>query len=385
VIRGLHQVRARPVATVLKRQWGLPVIVASLLLACSQGGGSQGMDPTVVPTPTALPCIASGSCTLREAAEAAQLRVGVAAAPRDEEWNRLISEEFNALSPEGELVWKVIHPGPEEWRFEGADRTLGFTEEQGLFTTVSHFVWDQATNISGTPGWVKTIRDPDELRRVMRDHLAAITARYGGKIDRWIVVNEPLEYSGTTLYRNHFYNVLGPDYISETFRIAEEAAPDSELWLNEIFTENNPAKAKALVGLAADLVATGVPIDGVGLQGHLFAGDPDYDLVQDTMQRLGDLGLKVAITEMDAPVEADLPSRFEVQAQRMAGMVRACLAVPACDSVTFWGLDDEVSWLNSFLAPNLDPLLFDASLQPKPAYFAVRDVLLGGRADVAAP
>jgi endo-1,4-beta-xylanase len=97
------------------------------------------------------------------------------------------------------------------------------------------------------------------------------------------------------------------------------------------------------------------------------------------MQRIGALGLKVAITELDAPVGADLPDRFEVQAQRMAGMVQACLAVPACDSVTFWGLDDEVSWLNQFLAPNLDPLLFDASLSPKPAYFAVRDQLLEGR------
>ena len=210
----------------------------------------------------------------------------------------------------------------------------------------------------------------------MRDHLTAVTARYGRKINRWIVVNEPLEYSGTGLYRNHFYDVLGPDYISETFRIAEEAAPDSELWLNEILTENNPAKASALVDLAAGLVAKGVPIDGVGLQGHLFTGDPDYQLVQDTMQRIGDLGLKVAITEMDAPVGGDLPNRFEVQAQRMAGMVQACAAVPPCDSVTFWGLDDEVSWLNWFLAPNLDPLLFDASLKPKPAYFAVRDALL---------
>jgi len=385
VVRGLHRVWRRSVTAVLKRQWGPPIALASLLMACSQGGGSEGVGSAVIPTPTGSPCIASRSCTLREAAGAAQLRVGVAAAPRDEGWDRMISEEFNALSPEGELVWRVIHPNPEEWEFEGADRTLGFAEEQGLFTTVSHFVWDQATNISGTPGWVKAIQDPDELRQVMRDHLGAITARYGGKIDRWIVVNEPLEYGGTTLYRNHFYNVLGPDYISEAFHIAEEAAPDSELWLNEIFTENNAAKASALVDLAASLVATGVPIDGVGLQGHLFAGDPDYELVQDTMQRLGDLGLKVAITEMDAPVGADLPGRLEVQAQRMAGMVRACLAVPACDSITFWGLNDEVSWLNSFLAPNLNPLLFDASLRPKPAYFAVRGALLGGRADVAPP
>jgi endo-1,4-beta-xylanase len=385
MVRRLHRLWKRPVTAALKRRWGLLTVAASLLLACSQGGESQGTGPGDTPTPTALPCIASGSCTLREAAAAAVLWVGVAAAPRDEGWNRLVLKEFNALSPEGELVWRVIHPGPEEWDFEGADQTLAFADEHGLFTTVSHFVWDQATSISGTPGWVKAIQDPDELRQVMRDHLATITVRYGGKIDRWIVVNEPLDYGGTALYQNHFYNVLGPDYISQTFRIAEEAAPDSELWLNEILTENNPAKASALVDLAASLVAAGVPIDGVGLQGHLFAGEPDYALVQGTMQRLADLGLKVAITELDAPVGGDLPDRLEVQAQRMAGMVRACLAVSACDSVTFWGLSDDVSWLNSFLGPNLDPLLFDASLQPKPAYFAVRGALLAGRTDVATP
>ena len=378
----IHRIARRLAAAALRRRWALLIVVASLLLACSRGRGSQGGSSSVVPTPTALPCIAAGSCTLREAAEAARLWVGVAAAPGDDGWNRLVSEEFNALSPEGELVWKVIHPGPEEWDFEAADRTLAFAEEHGMFTTVSHFIWDQATAVSGTPDWVKAIKDPVELRRVMRDHLTAVSARYGRKINRWIVVNEPLEYGGTALYRNQFYDVLGPDYISEAFRIAEEAAPNSELWLNEIFTENNPAKASALVDLAANLVATGVPIDGVGLQGHLFAGDPDYELVQYTMRRLSGLGLKVAITEMDAPVGVDLPNRLEVQVQRMAGMVRACLAVPACDSVTFWGLNDEVSWLNWFLAPNLDPLLFDASLRPKPAYFAVRDVLLEGRPGV---
>ena len=382
MIQGLRWISGWPATALPGRQRGLPVllVVASLLLSCSHGDHSP-----IILDPTSVPCADSGSCTLREAAKVADLRVGVAAAPRDEGWDRLISEEFNALSPEGELVWKVIHPGGDEWDFEAADRTLAFAEEHGLFTTVSHFVWDQATSVSGTPEWVKTITDPDGLRRVMETHLATITGRYAGKIDRWIVVNEPLEYGGTALYRNHFYDVLGPDYVSEAFRIARQVAPDSELWLNEIFTENNPAKASALVDLAANMVANGVPIDGVGLQGHLFAGDPDYPLVQDTMQRLGALGLSVAITEMDAPVASDLPNRLDVQAQRMAGMVRACLDVPACDSVTFWGLDDEVSWLNWLLGPNLDPLLFNASLQPKPGYFAVRDALLVGRPDVAVP
>ena len=55
------------------------------------------------------------------------------------------------------------------------------------------------------------------------------------------------------------------------------------------------------------------------------------------------------------------------------------MAVPNCTAVTTWGIDDSRTWLDHFppfdtLAPH-EPLLFDASLEPKPAYFAVRDAV----------
>ena len=132
-------------------------------------------------------------------------------------------------------------------------------------------MWDQILYQS-TPAWVEQISDPRQLRRVMARHLRTITRRYGSSINRWIVVNEPLRYGGDTaaIQENHFSRVLGRDWIAETFRIAHRAAPRAQLWLNEIFTEADPAKAAALVKLARSLVARHVPIDGVGLQGHLF-------------------------------------------------------------------------------------------------------------------
>ena len=323
---------------------------------------------------------ACASCSLKQAAARAGVRVGVAAKPKDAAWNDLIVREFDALSPEGELVWDVIHPEPAMWIDEPAVEVLDFAEEHGLFTTVSHFVWDQATEVSGTPTWVHDIDDPAALRDAMRSHLTTVMERHGARIDRWIVVNEPLVYTGPgELYQNHFYSVLGPDYIAETFQIAEELAPSSELWLNEIFTEDNAPKSARLVELAADLVDRGIPIDGVGIQGHFLRGDPDFDLVEQTMRDLGALGLKTAFTEVDAPVPKDEPRRLEVQGERLSRVVRICLAVVECDSITFWGLHDGVSWLNWLMEPGLSPLLFDENLEPKPAYFAVRDALAAGR------
>ncbi len=57
----------------------------------------------------------------------------------------------------------------------------------------------------------------------------------------------------------------------------------------------------------------------------------------------------------------------------------ACLAVAACGEVTFWGFTDRYTWLDGFLGPGTDPLLFDADYGRKPAYEAVREVLAARR------
>ncbi|MFC1889553.1 endo-1,4-beta-xylanase [Thermodesulfobacteriota bacterium] len=312
--------------------------------------------------------------SLREAAEWAGIHIGVAAAPGVQAREELIVREFNAISAEGEFLWQSIHPEPDTWNFEPADRFVEFTQAHGLFTTATHFLWDQFFDFTSVPAWVEAIDDPDELRAVMHGHMATLYERYGGAINRWIVVNEPMNWFGRRLRRNHFCQVLGPGYIAEAFWIAAGEMPESELWLNEIFAEYVPGKGEALVELAADLVADCVPIDGVGLQGHLFFGTPERSGLEETLRGLAALGLKVSFTEVDAPV---LPhdDRWERQADRLAEVTAACLDVPGCSSITFWGLDDDQSWLNWLFLPGLGPLLFDAGLEPKPAYFSVLDAL----------
>jgi endo-1,4-beta-xylanase len=118
--------------------------------------------------------------------------------------------------------------------------------------------------------------------------------------------------------------------------------------------------------------------NGPGIQGHLFKPlvpvVPDVDLVRETIAALAGLGLEVALTEVDAPVLPDTPDQLGEQARRVRALVEACLAVRRCRGVTFWDLDDGVSWLNGlFGRSDLAPTLFDAALQRKPAYFAVRD------------
>jgi endo-1,4-beta-xylanase len=324
--------------------------------------------------------------TLRCAARYAGLRVGVGHEAGVRADDRLAAREFDSVTLEGSLLWNVVHPAPGRWDFSGADRTVAWARRNRLRITATHFVWDQIVYQS-TPAWVKQITDPRQLRAVMAQHLRTITRRYGSSIDRWIVVNEPLRYVGdtTAIQENHFSRVLGPDWIAESFRIARRAAPTARLWLNEIFTEADPAKAGALVRLAHSLVARGVPIDGVGLQGHLFTSSlqptaPNPRLVRATLRKLTALGLQVSFTEIDAPTFPGTPDRLAEQARRIRTLVTACLQFRRCTSLTFWNLHDGRSWLNGlFGRSDLAPTLFSASLRPKPAYFAVRRALASGR------
>jgi endo-1,4-beta-xylanase len=151
--------------------------------------------------------------------------------------------------------------------------------------------------------------------------------------------------------------------------------------LNEIFTETDARKAQALVELARSLVAAHVPIDGVGFQGHLFTpllqpAAPDATNVANAMRAIAALGLHLALTEVDAPTYPDTPDRLVEQARRVRALVEACLGVRRCTDVIVWDLQDAESWLNTlFHRDDLAPTLFDATLAPKPAYFAVREAL----------
>ncbi|MGZ4194323.1 MAG: endo-1,4-beta-xylanase [Solirubrobacteraceae bacterium] len=331
---------------------------------------------------TALP--AAGAQTLRQAAAGAGVLVGVGREAGNPADDRLAVHEFDAMTLEGSLLWNVVEPAPGRWDFRRADRSVAFARRHHLFLTATHFVWDQITYRS-TPAWVESITSRSRLEAVMKDHLATISRRYGRAINRWIVVNEPLRYLGETaaIQPNVFSRVLGPNWIADSFRIARRAAPHAQLWLNEIFTETDPAKADALVRIATSLVRQHVPIDGVALQGHLFVPlrpvAPDTGLVLRTLRRLAALGLQVSLTEVDVPTLPG-PGRLAMQAARIGGLVKQCLAVRRCTSVTFWDLLDSESWLNSlFGRSDLAPTLFDAARRPHPAYFAVRDALIAAR------
>ncbi len=353
-----------------------------VLIACLFG--SYGVGPCLPAQEIA--CADPEDCRLWEAAALSGVRFGFhdqngAGGPDGE----LAALEGNAYTNHG-VSWRSFQPTPDGVT-ASMDANCDFAAANGLFQVGFHFAWDQQL-LDDLAGWVLDIHDPDTLRDVLRERARRIFARCPS-LDRISVVNEPLRVlTGNTLFENHFFQVLGPDYIAELFRIVRDEAPDHVgLFINDYAIEYYPDRAAAYVDLIRSLVESGAPIDAVGLQTHLFlvnppfTAEPDFALYRKTMEEIAALGLKILVSELDVPIPPELPNRVQIQSDRYREVVESCLAVPACDTIIVWGIDDANTWLDDFLltGPDHDPLLFDAALERKPAYFAVRDALLRGR------
>ena len=353
---------------------GIGVLLLASALASSSGcGGDDELD-----------CRADGAdCTLREAAVQAGVLIGAAFSEKDDrEYLPALSKDFNSVTHENDMKWAATQPAYGVFNFDRADRMMEFAEANGMAVRGHTLLWEQAT-VDATPEYVTAITDPQELRTLMANHILTVVGRYRGRIDAWDVVNEPLETGGPQVYENIFYQLLGPGYIAEAFELAHEADPDATLFLNEVLVSTAGAKFDALLALTADLLDQGVPLHGVGLQGHFIVAGPNPDELRTNIEKLAALGVVVELTEVDIVLRGtgDEATRLQRQRQDYFDLVSACLAVEACKRITFWGFTDRYTWIDGFFGPGFAPLPLDENYEPKPAYFGLRDGLLsaGGR------
>lgn len=314
---------------------------------------------------------------------------------------RLAAEQFDAISPENVLKFEVVHPRPGQYDFAPADRYVAFGEQHHMFIVGHTLVWHNQT-----PQWVFQGADGrpasrDTLIARMRDHIRTIVGRYRGRVNGWDVVNEALDEDGG-MRRTPWDTIIGDDYVAMAFRFAHEADPSAQLYYNDYSVEN-AAKRQGVVALVRRLRSAGVPIAGVGIQGHYGLDYPSLEQLDSTITAFSGLGVKVMITELDVDVlpravrqtGADVALRAAARpelnpwpvalpdsmqqalARRYADLFRLFLKHAGdLSRVTFWGVTDAQSWKNNWPVRGRTnyPLLFDRQGRPKPAFDAVLEV-----------
>jgi endo-1,4-beta-xylanase len=329
-------------------------------------------------------------CTLAEAADEVGFYAGVAVSanlPQDRE--DLVLEHFNSITSENALKWGSLTNGLGNYDFTQADALIDWAQDMGLRIRGHVLVWGKMPG-HGHPSDLQQLIDQAEdpaafTLDAIRTHIATTAGRYAGRIDSWDVVNEPLALAGGGFERNIFYNATGTEYIAEAFHAARLAAPNAKLFLNEYFYFYDGPRANAFLALLDQLLDAGVPIDGVGIQGHVYLPLPHLEPLKNFLARIADRGLEIEFTEADVAKIAiigrilDGADVYELQAEIYGTMADACAQTPQCKGFTVWGTDDAHCWLDGLfpfneLSPN-HGLLLDTDLQPKPAYYAVRDAI----------
>ena len=330
--------------------------------------------------------------SLRQSAQHSDILIGTAvrsAQLSESAYSDTLAREFNLLEPEDEMKWEVLRPDPESFDFSQADRLVDFALRHNMKVRGHTLLWHRQN-----PTWLTDGHyTPDQLSKLLENHIKTVVGHYRGKVFAWDVANEALDEGKNagklreTLWykRPGIGSGEGVAYLAQCFRWAHEADPQALLFYNEAEAEEINAKSNFLYTLARDFKRQGVPINGIGLQMHISNLHPDIASIDANIARFTALGVLVHITEMDVslPVDADgkaSAADLQKQAGIYAQVASICVAHPGCTAIQTWGFTDKYSWIGSHSKKARGAaLLFDRNYKPKPAYDAVRDALAKGR------
>jgi endo-1,4-beta-xylanase len=317
----------------------------------------------------------------------------------------LVQQQFNAVTPENVMKAEIIHPEWNSYNFDLADKLVDYSKKHGMKLTATPLIWH-----SQLPPFLSKLDDADSVRRYFENHIATVAGRYDGQTHSWEVVNEALNEDGS-LRNTVFLQKLGSDYVVEAFRLAQKAAPHTQLYYNDYNIEQ-PKKRAGAIELIKKIQAAGVRIDGVGIQGHWHVEDVPFEYIEQSIRQFSVLGIQVAFTELDLSVlpnpwgrrtSADINQTAQYQAQMnpytkgLPDSVQQKLATAYgrlfrlflkykdnISRITFWGVNDGQSWLNDFPIRGRTnyPLLFDRQYNPKPAFYKVIETKKKGKVAV---
>ena len=321
----------------------------------------------------------------------------------------LAREHVNTLVFENEAKWATVHPEPDRYDFTGADRIAAFAQRNGMTMRGHTLIWH-----AEMPEWLKALSPTrDEAIALLRDHVFTVVGhfreKFPGLVTQWDVVNEGID-NDATRRQNLWQRWIGDDYMDMAFRWAREAAgPKVELFYNDYFDAGMTAGAEAIGGdfddgdavgsalpgatgalscaevakcaavreLVTGMLERGVPIDGVGFQAHLAGPAPSDH--RGLTAWVGELGLEWVPSELDVPlpVGTEELGRTYRQAEGYRLVASACVDDPACDTIVSWGLSDRYTWWRTLVPGGIfqEALHFDEDYAPKPAAFALHDVL----------
>ena len=283
----------------------------------------------------------------------------------------VLKHEFNVLVAENMMKFSELCPSQNNYNWTTADALVDFAVANGMKLRGHTLVWHQQL-----PRWVTNgTWTAQAAQALLEQHIKTVVGRYRGKIWSWDVVNEAIADTGDLRTDSFWYQHIGPEYIAMAFRWAHEADPEATLYYNDYEAEALSPKSDAIYGLVRALKQADVPLHGVGWQMHLTEGWRVTMEHRRNAERLRELGLELSVTEMDVRLKTPATAA-QLESQAVSYREALEFALEHCVALLTWGFTDKYSWIPGFRSGYGAALPFDDDYQPKPAYNAMKGVLL---------
>ena len=306
----------------------------------------------------------------------------------------LIRAQCGMLVAENELKMPALQAKPGAWDFSRADRLLDFAATNGLKTRGHCLLWHH-------PRWLPRWLDDYDFgnnpgagaEALLREHIEITCRQYAKRIVSWDVVNEAVDNITGNMRETVLSKAMGsPDQVLEfAFHAARADLPDTELVYNDYmgWESDNAPHREGVLRLLERFRKNGVPVNALGIQAHIGAGNQDsnanraFDARDERAWRkfLEDvtaMGYSLLITEFDvhdAPLPADVTARDRSVAALGRAFLDLTLSFTQVNAVLCWGLADSHTWLQR-RTPRSDglpkrPTPYDDQLRPKPLRQAI--------------
>jgi len=268
----------------------------------------------------------------------------------DEAYRTLIAEQCGIIVCENEMKWRQLRPKGARYNFGMADRIVAFAQKNRMAMRGHALLFHRSL----TETWQQSV-DEKGPEKAVEDHITTVVEHFAGAISSWDVVNEPIDPNSERTDRlrdSAFLKEIGPKYIDLAFHVARQVAPEATLVLNDWVAPYRPKffddHRVAMLGLLERLKKSNVPVDALGVQGHLVTSRTDFDekAWSAFLGEVSSMGIGILVTELDA-ADSDLPvdqrERDHLVADHTRRFLDVTLANERVSDVLSWGLSDKYS------------------------------------------
>ncbi len=281
-------------------------------------------------------------------------------------YKQVFLENFNAAVTENALKWHQMEPTQGEVYYGTVDAILAWTDEHDIPLRGHNIFWGVTGRVQD---WQKQL-DDDQLREVLKSRAITIGKRYRGRFAEYDLNNE-------MIHDNYYERRLGRGITKEMALWVKEGDADAVLYLNDydILTGNQLDKYVAHI---ETLLEQGVPLGGIGVQGHLHGDSFDRDALKRALDTLARFKLPICVTEFNFPGQRSrfsrdrriqlTPEEEKTKAEAIVDYYRICFARPAVTGILMWGFWEGANWIPA-------SSLYKRDWTPTPAAHAYRDLI----------